>query len=57
MLGTIAMILVIIWLVGLFTSYPIGGYIHILLIVATVLLLVRAFRGQRPKDARLPAEE
>ena len=41
MLYTIAMVLIILWLLGLITSYTMGGFIHILLIVAIVVILVR----------------
>jgi len=48
MLITIATILLILWILGLVTSYTIGGFIHILLIVAIVLFLVRIIRGKNP---------
>lgn len=41
MLYTIAVVLVILWLLGLVTSYTIGGFIHILLVVAVIMILVR----------------
>jgi len=47
MLKTIAIILIILWLLGLVTSYTIGGFIHILLIVAVVMILVRIIQGRR----------
>jgi len=47
MLETIAIILIILWLLGLITSYTVGGFIHILLVVAIVMVLVRIIRGQR----------
>jgi len=47
MLETIAVILIILWLLGLVTSYTIGGFIHILLVVAVVMLLVRVIQGRR----------
>jgi len=47
MLGTIAIILIILWLLGLITSYTIGGFIHILLVVAVIMLLVRVIQGRR----------
>ena len=47
MLYTIAVILLILWLLGLVTSYTIGGFIHILLVVAIVMILVRVIRGER----------
>jgi hypothetical protein len=47
MLYTLALILIIAWLLGLVSSYTIGGFIHILLVVAIVLILVRIIQGQR----------
>jgi len=46
MLYTIAAVLTIMWLLGLITSYTMGGFIHILLVVALVFLLVRFIRGK-----------
>ena len=46
MLGTIAVILVILWLLGLVTSYTLGGFIHILLVIAVVMILVRLIQGR-----------
>ncbi|HZH55633.1 lmo0937 family membrane protein [Yanghanlia caeni] len=48
MLYTIAVILVILWLLGLVSSYTIGGFIHILLVVAIIILLVRIISGRAP---------
>ncbi len=48
MLTTIATILVILWLLGLVTSFTIGGFIHILLVIAVVMFLVRVIKGQNP---------
>lgn len=47
MLYTIAIILLILWLLGLVSSYTIGGFIHILLVVAIVIFLVRIIQGRR----------
>ena len=47
MLWTIALILFVLWALGLVTSYTIGGYIHILLVVAVIVVLVRVIRGRR----------
>jgi hypothetical protein len=47
MLWTIAMILVILWLLGLVSSYTIGGFIHILLVIAIILVLLRIIQGRR----------
>ena len=47
MLYTLALILIIAWLLGLVSSYTIGGFIHILLIVAIILILVRLIQGRR----------
>lgn len=47
MLETIAIILLVMWLLGLLTSYTLGGFIHILLVVAVVMFLVRVISGRR----------
>lgn len=48
MLTTIAVILLVLWALGLVTSYTIGGFIHILLVVAIILILVRLIQGRNP---------
>ncbi len=48
MLFTIAAVLVILWLLGLLTSYTLGGLIHILLVIAIVVVLLRVIRGENP---------
>jgi hypothetical protein len=48
MLTTIAVILLILWLLGLVTSYTVGGFIHILLVIAVIMILVRLIRGENP---------
>lgn len=48
MLYTIAVILIILWLLGLVTSYTMGGFIHILLVIAIVVVLLRVIRGEKP---------
>jgi hypothetical protein len=47
MLWTICMILIVLWLLGLVTSYTMGGLIHILLVVAIIVVLVRVIQGRR----------
>lgn len=47
MLETLAAVLVILWLLGLVTSYTLGGFIHLLLVVALVVVLVRLIQGRR----------
>jgi hypothetical protein len=47
MLWTIAIILIVLWLLGLVSSYTIGGFIHILLVVAIVMVLVNFISGRR----------
>ena len=47
MLYTIAVILIVLWLLGLLTSYTIGGVIHILIVVAIIMVLVRVIQGRR----------
>ena len=48
MLWTIAIILVVLWALGLVSSYTIGGFIHILLVLAIVVVLLRIIQGRRP---------
>jgi len=48
MLFRIALILVILWLLGLISSYTLGGWIHLLLVVALIVLIVRVIAGPRP---------
>ena len=47
MLWTIAVILVVLWLLGLVSSYTMGGFIHLLLVLAVVVVLVRIIQGRR----------
>jgi hypothetical protein len=47
MLYTIAVFLIILWLLGLVTSYTMGGFIHVLLVIAVVVVLLRVIRGQK----------
>jgi hypothetical protein len=47
MLWTIAVLLIVLWGLGLVTSYTMGGFIHILLVVAVVVILVRIIQGRR----------
>jgi len=46
MLETLAVILVVLWLLGLVSSYTMGGFIHILLVIAVVVVLVRFLKGR-----------
>jgi hypothetical protein len=48
MLWTIFVILLILWLLGLVSGYTIGGFIHILLVIAIVVVLIRVVQGRRP---------
>lgn len=48
MLETFAIILLILWALGMVTSYTVGGFLHILLVVAVVMVLVRVIRGRSP---------
>ncbi|MGZ5737892.1 MAG: lmo0937 family membrane protein [Burkholderiales bacterium] len=48
MLYTIAIVLVILWLLGLVTSYTMGGLIHVLLVIAIVVVLLRVISGRSP---------
>ncbi len=47
MLETIAVVLIIFWVLGLVSSYTMGGFIHILLVIAVVMLLMRVIQGRR----------
>jgi hypothetical protein len=47
MLYTIALVLLILWLLGLVTSYTLGGFIHILLVIALVVILFQVINGRR----------
>ena len=48
MLETIAIILLVLWLLGMVTSYTLGGLIHILLVIAIIMVLVRIIQGRNP---------
>jgi hypothetical protein len=48
MLWTIFVILLVLWLLGIVSSYTLGGYIHILLVVALVVILIRVIQGRSP---------
>ena len=47
MLWTIFVVLLVLWALGLVTSYTMGGFIHILLVIAIVMLLIRVIQGRR----------
>ncbi len=48
MLETIAVVLLILWLLGLVSSYTMGGFIHLLLVIALVVVVIRVIQGRRP---------
>jgi hypothetical protein len=48
MLETIAVILVILWLLGLVSGYALGGFIHVLLVIALIVIVIRVIQGRRP---------
>ena len=48
MLWTIFIILLVLWLLGMITSYTLGGFIHLLLVLAIVVVLIRVIQGRRP---------
>jgi hypothetical protein len=48
MLETIAIILIVLWLLGLVSSYTLGGFIHALLVIAVLVILIRVIQGRRP---------
>lgn len=47
MLWTIAAVLVVLWLLGMFTSFTLGGFIHALLVIAAIIIVVRLVTGRR----------
>lgn len=47
MLETIAVLLIVLWLLGLLTSYTLGGFIHVLLVIAVVVVLIRIIGGRK----------
>lgn len=47
MLWTICMVLIVLWLLGIITSYTMGGLIHILLVIAIIVVLVRVIQGRK----------
>jgi hypothetical protein len=47
MLTTVAIVLFVLWLLGLVTSYTLGGFIHILLVAAIIIVLLRVIQGRR----------
>ncbi len=47
MLQTLAIILIVLWLLGLVSSYTLGGFIHILLVLAVIVILIRVIQGRR----------
>ena len=47
MLETIAILLIVLWALGLVTSYTMGGFIHVLIIIAIVMILLRLIQGRR----------
>lgn len=47
MLQTLAVVLIVLWLLGLVSSYTMGGFIHVLLVVAVVIILARLVQGRR----------
>jgi hypothetical protein len=48
LLWTIAVILVILWLLGMVSAYTLGGFVHILLVLAIIVILIRVIQGRRP---------
>jgi hypothetical protein len=48
MLETIVIILVVLWLLGLVSSYTMGGFIHVLLVLAVAVMLIRVLQGRKP---------
>jgi len=48
MLWTIAIILIVLWVLGLVSSYTMGGFIHVLLVIAVVVIIINLVRGRNP---------
>ena len=48
MLETIAVVLILLWILGMVSSYTLGGFIHVLLVIAIVVILVRVIQGRKP---------
>lgn len=48
MLETIAIVLIILWVLGFVSAYTLGGFIHILLVIALVIIVIRIIQGRRP---------
>jgi hypothetical protein len=48
MLWTIFVVLLVLWLLGIVTSYTMGGFIHVLLVIAIVVVLIRVINGRKP---------
>jgi hypothetical protein len=48
MLMTILVVLLVLWLLGVVSSYTLGGFIHLLLVIAIAIVLIRVIQGQRP---------
>jgi hypothetical protein len=48
LLWTVAVILVVLWLVGMVSSYTLGGFVHLLLVLAVIVVLIRVIQGRRP---------
>jgi len=48
MLWTIAIILIVLWLLGVVTSYTMGGFIHVLIVIAVIFVLIRLIKGKNP---------
>jgi hypothetical protein len=48
MLWTIFVILLVLWLLGMVTSYTLGGFIHLLLVIAVIVIVIRLLQGRRP---------
>ena len=48
MLEIIAIVLIVLWILGMVSSYTLGGFIHILLVIAVVVVLIRVIQGRKP---------
>ena len=48
LLTTVAVVLLILWLLGMVTAYTIGGFLHVLLVIAIIMILIRVISGRKP---------
>jgi hypothetical protein len=54
MLWTIAAVLIVLWLLGMITSTTIGGFLHVLIVIAIIVIVVNLFRGKKKASTKAP---